>query len=183
MMEHGTILVVDDDTELREGLTALLGQRGYRTLEADDGLAASDLIDRHRPDLVILDMMMPRWGGLAVLERFCGKSGAPPFIMITANEGPKHKGYAEQMGVIDFIRKPFPMERLLERVEKLMPPRQTAVPETSDSAIRCRCGGCGARIKAPVHMLGTTRACPGCKRPILIAYPPPEDEGAILMMD
>ena len=97
MTEHGTILLVDDDQELRRGLKTVLNKHGYRTLEAEDGIEASEMIDQHRPDLVILDMMMPRWGGLAVLERYCGQSDAPPFIMITANDGPRHKGYAEKL--------------------------------------------------------------------------------------
>jgi DNA-binding response OmpR family regulator len=53
-----------------------------------------------------------------VLEHFRGKSDAPPIIMITANEGSRHKAYAEWLGVVDYIRKPFAMERLLEAVER-----------------------------------------------------------------
>jgi DNA-binding response OmpR family regulator len=181
MTETGTILVVDDDTELRDGLTALLDQHGYRTLAADDGLLASQLIDQHRPDLVILDMMMPRWGGLAVLERFCGKSGAPPFIMMTANDGAKHKGYAEQLGVVDYLQKPFTMNRLLDRVGKIVPAPSAVQEDSPASVVRCRCAACGARIKAPVHMLRQTRTCPGCKRQMVISPAPPEDEGPMLV--
>ena len=61
-------------------------------------------------------MMMPRMGGYPVLEHFRGKTDAPPIIMITANEGSRHKAYAEYLGVVDYIRKPFAMERLLEAV-------------------------------------------------------------------
>jgi DNA-binding response OmpR family regulator len=180
MTKNGTILVVDDDCDLRAGLTAVLARHGYRTLEADDGALANRLIDQRRPDLVILDMMMPRLGGLAVLERFRGKPNAPPFIMITASEGIQLKSDAEQLGAVDYLKKPFSMDRLLERVTKLVP----APPATSEgSAIRCRCAGCGARIKAPAQMLGQTRACPGCKRSVLIAHAPPEDEGPKLVMD
>ena len=62
-------------------------------------------------------------GGYPVLEHFRGKADAPPIIMITANEGSRHKAYAEYLGVVDYIRKPFAMERLLEAVNKgLNPP-------------------------------------------------------------
>jgi CheY-like chemotaxis protein len=184
MTQHGTILLVDDDHELRSGLKTVLNKHGYRTLEAEDGIEASELIDQHRPDLVILDMMMPRWGGLAVLERYCGQTDAPPFIMITANSGSRHKGYAEKLGVIDYIQKPFSVDRLLERVGKVVPaPTPPATSESTGTSIRCRCSGCGSRIKAPVALLGQTRACPSCKQPIVVAIQPPEDEGPILVMD
>ena len=184
MPQTGTILVVDDDAELRHGLTVMLGQRGYRTLSADDGREASRLIDEHRPDLVILDMMMPHWGGLAVLEQFSGKPNAPRFIMITATEGVKHRGYAEQLGVVDYIKKPFTMDRLLEGVGKHLRPT-AAAPETEETpmVIRCRCPNCGSRIKAPIQMRGQSRMCPGCKQPFVIAVQPPEDEGPKLVVD
>jgi DNA-binding response OmpR family regulator len=76
------------------------------------------MVYQHQPDLLILDMMMPRMGGYPVLEHFKGKADAPPIIMITANEGSRHKAYAEYLGVIDYIRKPFAMERLLDAVQK-----------------------------------------------------------------
>jgi DNA-binding response OmpR family regulator len=184
MTEPSTILVVDDDPELREGLTAMLGQRGFRMLAADDGREATRLIHEHRPDLVILDLMMPRWGGLAVLEQFNGNPGAPPFIMITANDGVKHRGYAEQLGVVDYIKKPFTMDRLLEGVGKFVrAPGAAPSEEDTPMSIRCRCPGCGSRIKAPIQMRGQTRTCPGCKRPFVISFQPPEDEGPKLVLD
>lgn len=184
-----TILVVDDDHELRSGLRTVLQQRGFRTLEADDGMAAQRMIDGHRPDLVILDMMMPRWGGFMLLEHFQGKSDAPPFIMITASDGDKNKAYAEQAGVVDFIRKPFSLERLMEGVDKVLrqpaaePPSEVEEKPADRPALSCRCAGCGARIKAPVQLLGQTRACPGCKRPFVVRSHPPEDCGPMLVME
>lgn len=118
MAETKTILIVDDDPELSDGLRIMLERRGYRVLQARDGQQGKSLIYQHRPDLVILDMMMPRMGGFPVLEHFRGKADAPPIIMITANEGSRHKAYAEYLGVVDYIRKPFAMERLLESVER-----------------------------------------------------------------
>jgi DNA-binding response OmpR family regulator len=113
-----TILVVDDDMELSDGLRSVLERQGYRVFQARDGQQGKQMVYQHHPDLVILDMMMPRMGGYPVLEHFKGKTDAPPIIMITANEGSRHKAYAEYLGVVDYIRKPFAMERLLDSVQK-----------------------------------------------------------------
>src|SRR5262249_2456690 len=115
-----TILVVDDDVELSDGLRVVLEKLGYRVIQARDGQQGKQMVYQHRPDLMILDMMMPRMGGYPVLEHFKGKTDAPPVIMITANEGSRHKAYAEYIGLVDYIRKPFAMERLLEAVHKAL---------------------------------------------------------------
>ena len=118
MAEQKTILMVDDDVELSDGVRVVLEKQGFRVIQARDGQQAKAAVYNHRPDLMILDMMMPRMGGYPVLEHFKGKADAPPIIMITANEGSRHKAYAEYLGVIDYIRKPFAMERLLEAVHR-----------------------------------------------------------------
>ena len=118
MAEGKTILVVDDDQEMVDGLRIVLEKQGYRVITARDGQQGKQQVYHQRPDLMILDMMMPRMGGYPVLEHFRDKPDAPPIIMITANEGSRHKAYAEYLGVVDYIRKPFAMERLLESVEK-----------------------------------------------------------------
>jgi DNA-binding response OmpR family regulator len=123
MAEQKTILIVDDDRELVEGLRAVLERQGYRVMQAHDGHQGKQVIYNQRPDLVILDMMMPRMGGYPVLEHFRGRTDAPPIVMITANEGSRHKAYAEYLGVIDYIRKPFAMERLLETVNRALRPK------------------------------------------------------------
>src|SRR5947208_1995704 len=113
-----TILVVDDDYELSDGLRTMLERQGFRVLQARDGQQGKQMIYQHQPDLVILDMMMPRMGGYPVLEHFRDKADAPPIIMITANEGSRHKAYAEYLGVVEYIRKPFAMEKLMEAVHR-----------------------------------------------------------------
>ena len=123
------ILICDDDYELSDGIRAVLESLGHQVMQARDGQQGKQMVYNHRPDLVILDMMMPRMGGYPVLEHFKGKTDAPPIIMITANEGSRHKAYAEYLGVIDYIRKPFAMERLLEAVERgLNPPAVAGDP-------------------------------------------------------
>jgi DNA-binding response OmpR family regulator len=143
MADQKTILIVDDDYELSDGLRAVLERQGHRVLQARDGQQGKQVIYQHRPDLVILDMMMPRMGGYPVLEHFRDKKDAPPIIMITANEGSRHKAYAEYLGVVDYIRKPFAMERLLEAVdrglsgktaEEAPAPAKKATPTKQDSA-------------------------------------------------
>ncbi|GIW80266.1 MAG: two-component system response regulator [Gemmatales bacterium] len=118
MANGKTILIIDDDYELSDGLRAVLERQGFRVYQARDGQQGKQMIYQHSPDLVILDMMMPRMGGYPVLEHFRGKPEAPPIIMITANEGSRHKAYAEYLGVVEYIRKPFAMEKLLEAVER-----------------------------------------------------------------
>jgi DNA-binding response OmpR family regulator len=137
MANTKTILIVDDDYELSDGLRSVLERQGYRVFQARDGQQGKQVIYQQRPDLVILDMMMPRMGGYPVLEHFRDKTDAPPIIMITANEGSRHKAYAEYLGVVDYIRKPFAMERLLEAVERGLagpPPEEPPAPPAKKKA-------------------------------------------------
>jgi DNA-binding response OmpR family regulator len=129
-----TVLIVDDDQELVDGLRMVLERQGFRVIRASDGHQAKAAIYNQRPDLVILDMMMPRMGGYPVLEHFRGKAEAPPIIMITANEGSRHKAYAEYLGVVDYIRKPFAMERLLETVRKVLRPAEPEAAEDGEKS-------------------------------------------------
>ncbi len=115
------ILLVDDDPEIIESLRYALEAKGYEILVARDGNQGLALAERETPDLVILDMMMPKRSGFLVLERLRRTHLAPiRVIMITANEGSRHKAYAEMLGVDDYIRKPFGMDRLVESVQRLL---------------------------------------------------------------
>ncbi len=115
------ILLVDDDAEIVESLRLALEGNGYTVLVARDGNQGLALSERENPDLVILDMMMPKRSGFLVLEKMRRTRETPMrVIMITANEGSRHKAYAEMLGVDDYIRKPFPMDRLIESVQRLI---------------------------------------------------------------
>jgi DNA-binding response OmpR family regulator len=115
------ILLVDDDAEIVESLRLALESNGYTVLIARDGNQGLALSERENPDLVILDMMMPKRSGFLVLEKMRRTRDVPlRVIMITANEGSRHKAYAEMLGVDDYIRKPFPMDRLIESVQRLI---------------------------------------------------------------
>ncbi len=115
------ILLVDDDADIIESLRLTLEANGYTVLVARDGNQGLALSERENPDLVILDMMMPKRSGFLVLEKMRRTRETPMrVIMITANEGTRHKAYAEMLGVDDYIRKPFPMDRLIESVQRLI---------------------------------------------------------------
>lgn len=115
------ILLVDDDAEIIESLRLALEAQDYQVLVARDGNQGLALIERENPDLIILDMMMPKRSGFLVLERL-KRLGEKKhrIIMITANEGNRHKAYAEMLGVDDYVRKPFPMDRLIQSVDRLL---------------------------------------------------------------
>ena len=127
---HKVILLVDDDNEILESMRAVLENKGYRILVARDGNAGLTIAEREGPDLIVLDMMMPKKSGFLVLEKLKGRPGGLiPTIMITGNEGSRHRAYAEMLGVRDYIRKPFAMEKLVRSVEKILDPQS---PGTDD---------------------------------------------------
>jgi DNA-binding response OmpR family regulator len=119
--EAKRVLLVDDDTEILESMRTVLESRGYEILVARDGNQGLMMAETEEPDLVVLDMMMPKRSGFLVLEKLRRSRPDPVrVIMITANEGSRHKAYAEMLGVDDYIRKPFAMDRLLASIDRLL---------------------------------------------------------------
>ena len=120
MAADKTILLIEDDREISSTIQGVLEAAGYPVLVANNGIDGRRIIENERPSLVITDMMMPRMGGFPVLEFLKTMESPPRVIMITANEGGRHKAYAEMLGVDDYIRKPFAMDRLMESVKRLL---------------------------------------------------------------
>ena len=119
--QQRTILLVDDDHEIVESMRTVLENKGYRILVARDGNSGLMVAERENPDLIILDMMMPKKSGFLVLEKLKSRPGGLiPTIMITGNEGSRHRAYAEMLGVRDYVRKPFAMEKLVRAIERVM---------------------------------------------------------------
>jgi len=117
------VLLVDDDQDILTAMTAALKDMGPDILTAGDGNDALRQAEEAQPDLVVLDMMLPKRSGFLVLEKLRrGKerSAPPRIVMITGNQGRRHKTYAESLGVDVYLNKPFRMERLLESIEKLL---------------------------------------------------------------
>lgn len=118
-----TILIVDDDPDIVTAITASLTDAGATIEAAGNGVAALSKAEELDPDLVILDIMLPQKSGFLVLERIRQshpRGSKPKVIMITGNEGRRHRQYAESLGVDGYLNKPFRMERLMEATEKLL---------------------------------------------------------------
>ena len=115
------VLVVDDDADILTTMRMALEEIGHTVLTATDGLAALDVAEVEHPDIVILDLMLPKRGGFQVLQKLKGhpdmKGKRPLVCMVTGNEGMRHKEFAERNGADDYLHKPFAMARLLEIVQ------------------------------------------------------------------
>lgn len=115
------VLLVDDDAEVIESMRYALESSGFSVSVARDGNQGLAMAETTAPDLLVLDMMMPKRSGFLVLEQLRREGNdAVKVIMITGNEGNRHQQYAELLGVDDYIRKPFPMERLIESARRLL---------------------------------------------------------------
>jgi len=122
-LEGKAILLVDDDAEILSAMEVALAETGATIHTARDGSGAVQKIASADPDLIVLDMMLPKRSGFLVLENLQPRKqrGKRPFvIMITGNEGKRHEAYARGLGVDDYLNKPFRMDRLLTSIETLL---------------------------------------------------------------
>ena len=118
------ILVVDDQAIIREPIAARLTAEGYRTIQADNGHSAIALMRQHRPELVLLDVAMPKMSGLTVLQLIRQDStlASVPVIMLTAIKDRRVLTNAAQLGVRDYLLKTnFSLSEMLARVAKYLP--------------------------------------------------------------
>ena len=119
-LQDVSILVVDDDPDILEVMTLALESEGAALVTATTGDEAVTSVATRRPELVVLDMMLPKKSGFLVLEQIQESKDPPPVIMVTANEGRRHKAYAETLGVSAYLNKPVPMELLLETAVEVL---------------------------------------------------------------
>lgn len=124
-----TVLLVDDDQDILGAMRTVIERAGYRVVTASDGNMGLAVAERESPDLVVCDMMMPKKSGFLVLEKLKARpASGPKVIMITGNEGHRHKAYAEFLGVDEYLRKPFELAKLVESVQRLCPLTPTPLP-------------------------------------------------------
>ena len=123
------ILIVDDDPDIQIALTTILEARDYEILKANNGVEGLAKVKEEKPDLIILDLLMPRMDGFAVCRelkdpRWSKYSDIPILILSSVREEPSRRRYeletGMELGVNDYVEKPINPENLLKRVEKVL---------------------------------------------------------------
>ena len=122
-MKDKKVLLVDDDQDILTSMQAAFEPTGAIVETASNGNKAVELAEKNQPDLVVLDMMLPKRSGFLVLEKIKARkprNSKPHVIMITGNEGGRHKMYAETLGVSEYFTKPVKMDKLVATAERLV---------------------------------------------------------------
>ncbi|MFO8059461.1 MAG: response regulator transcription factor [Bacillota bacterium] len=130
--DEGTILIVEDEENIRFSLAAGLKREGYRVLTAIQGEEALELLSQHRVDLVLLDLMLPGMSGLDVC-RLIRRDCEVPIIMVTARDAETDVIVGLEMGADDYVTKPFSLNVLLARIRANM--RRTAVQQVPEHEV------------------------------------------------
>jgi len=134
VLKEKRILLVDDDPDILTSMQAAFEPTGALVDTAGNGNKAVELAEKNQPDVVVLDMMLPGRSGFLVLEKIKSRKpkNAKPFvIMITGNQGGRHKMYAESLGVSEYFNKPVKLDKLISTAERLLaavPPATPAAP-------------------------------------------------------
>ncbi|MDY7011303.1 MAG: response regulator [Planctomycetota bacterium] len=118
-----SILLVDDDQDILLSMKTALTETGADIETVSDGDSAVRKISESRPDLLVLDVMLPKRSGFLVLEKIrqtIKKTDPPRVIMITGNPGTRHRVYAETLGIDMYLNKPFRIEKLVEAAKDLL---------------------------------------------------------------
>jgi len=122
-----TILVVDDEPAIVDVLTYNLKKAHYRVLVARDGLSAVEIAKKERPDLIVLDLMLPGMDGLEVCSSL-RRDGDVPIIMLTARDEEVDRVVGLELGADDYVVKPFSVRELLARIKTVLRRAQPGPP-------------------------------------------------------
>jgi len=145
---NATVLVVDDEERIRSSLRGILNDEGFRVLDTGDAPGVMELIERERPELVLLDVWMPELDGIELLRRIKAELPATRVIMISGHANIQNAVAATRLGAEDFLEKPFSVDGLLAAIGRVMAGdsgrvarRDAAAGATqAPAAGRARCG-------------------------------------------
>ena len=157
----GRILIAEDDPAIREGLEAALQSDGHETETAANGVEALAAAAARRPDLLLLDVMMPKKSGWDVCAELRRRDPSLPIVFLTAKGGENDKVLGLGLGADDYVAKPFGVRELLARVRAAL--RRAAAPSSADAAADGDFGFAGSRVVAASLVL---RAPDGAEVPL-----------------
>ena len=124
------ILTIDDNADIRDLIAFVLGKENYEVATAPDGISGLKLIKETKPDLIVLDVMMPEFSGFDVLDAVRADKDAKvreiPVLMITAKSATEDIDQALELGASSYIVKPFRPAKLVEKVKQLLAPEEIA---------------------------------------------------------
>ena len=126
-----TILIVDDEQHIVDILVYNLQKEGYNTLQANDGLTAVDIALSQKPDLILLDIMLPKMDGLAVCKRIRHTLNVP-ILMLTAKDEEIDKILGLELGADDYVTKPFSVRELMARIKANLRKAEVSVEEVEE---------------------------------------------------
>jgi len=129
------ILVVDDEPRLAALIETYLTQFGYQVRKAEDGEQALAIAAKEKPDLIILDIMMPKMDGYEFMQQYC-KGSNTPIILLTAKVEDEDKVLGLEMGADDYVIKPFRPRELMARVKAVL--RRTSIHELTGNVLICK---------------------------------------------
>ncbi len=126
LLQDVRVLIVDDERDVLDSIMVAFESEGALTLTATDGDEAVRICEEDPPEIVILDMMLPKRSGFLALEKIKGKEDSPIVIMVTANEGKRHQAYGESLGVDAYMLKPVPLMMLVNKAAELLDAKDEA---------------------------------------------------------
>jgi len=141
----GTVLIVEDDPTMRRGLEDNIRMKGHDTLIARDGHEGLASALKERPDLIILDVMLPGINGYEVCSTLRERAFDMPIIMVTAKDQESDAVLGFDVGADDYVRKPFSIKELLARVQAFMRRSGAAEPPVYEFG-QCRLDVCGRKL-------------------------------------
>ena len=132
-VEKKTILIVDDEKPIVDILVYNLEKEGYNTLEANDGVAAIDTALSKKPDLILLDIMLPKMDGLTVCKKIRSSLNVP-ILMLTAKDEEIDKILGLELGADDYITKPFSVRELMARIKANLRKTESKTSEAKEES-------------------------------------------------
>ncbi|MFK7779508.1 MAG: response regulator [Gimesia sp.] len=166
------VLVVEDEEDTAFFIKKLLEENSYRVTIAKDGGQAHSVFSMHKPDFVILDLIIPHESGFEICERMKQEESRVPILIVTAIDAPESRQLASRVGADGYLLKPFQPAELLELIKEIsndlweqqhLPPSKV----NAEERIHFFCS-CGKKLKVRTKHRGRTMTCPECQEPLVV---------------